>query len=111
MRIDLVQENVQRGEPVEQESLSVAFVHHSGGVEVFEQSVESFHLVPFAPAQGIVFQPAVSPYGLVLVTELDNALSDVERTADSCKETVPAGVVVFNELLQDQPTSSSWTPA
>ena len=84
---------------VEQESLSVAFVHHCGRVKVLKQSVETFQLVPSAPAEGIVFQPAVSPCGLVLVTELDNPLPDIECTPDSHEETVPAGVVIFNELL------------
>ena len=77
----------------------MTFVYHCGGVKVFKQSVETFQLIPFAPAEGIVFQPAVSPCGLVLVTELDDPLLDIECTPDSHEETVPVGVIVFNELL------------
>ena len=77
----------------------MTFIHHSGGVKVLKQSVQSSQLIPFAPAHGIVFQPAVSPYGLVLVTELDNPLPDVECTSDSHEETIPTGVVVFNKLF------------
>jgi hypothetical protein len=87
----------------------VTFIHYSGSVKVLKQSVQSFQSIPFTPTQGIVFQPTVSPYGLVLVTELDNPLPNVKCTSDNHEETIPTGVVIFNKLLQDQQANSSWT--
>ena len=60
LRVDLIEENMQRREPIVEVCLSMAFIHHRSGVEVLKEDVDALQLVPFAPTQGIVFQSTVA---------------------------------------------------
>jgi hypothetical protein len=77
----------------------MTLIHHGGSVKIFEQSINSFQLVPFAPTQSVVLQAAIGPYSLMHVAELNNPFSDIDSTSNSNEETVPARVIVFDELL------------
>lgn len=74
------------------------------GVKVLEEGVDALQLVPFAPTQGVVLQSAVSPHRLVQVAELNDPLSDIERSSDGQEKAVPTGIIIFNELSLSQLT-------
>ena len=90
---------MQRRKPIVEVCLSMAFIDHHSGVEVLKEGVDALQLVPFAPTQCVVLQAAIGPCSLMHVAELNNPFSDIDSTSNSHEETVPACVVVFDELL------------